>query len=125
MPAVHDKYVQYTYDDTVPEDGIGTYRHVYRTVPIRTGLTGSKALLFRANTSSIFRREGLQPHLALVDTSQVRRLHKPRPAIVIDALHDCVIHELIGAEVPPEPLNLRVVAIIKDEDAASQRRART
>ena len=88
-------------------------------------LTGSKALLFRANTSSIFRREGLQPHLALVDTSQVRRLHKPRPAIVIDALHDCVIHELIGAEVPPEPLNLRVVAIIKDEDAASQRRART
>ena len=107
------------------QDGIGTYRHVYRTVPIRTGLTGSKALLFRANTSSIFRREGLQPHLALVDTSQVRRLHKPRPAIVIDALHDCVIHELIGAEVPPEPLNLRVVAIIKDEDAASQRRART
>ena len=37
VPAVHDKYVQYTYDDTVPEDGIGTYRHVYRTVPIRTG----------------------------------------------------------------------------------------
>ena len=75
-----------------------------------------EALLFRANTSSIFRREGLQPLLALVDTSLVRRLHKPRPAIVIDALHDCVIHELIGAEVPPEPLNLRVVAIIKDED---------
>ena len=63
------------------------------------------------------KREGLQPHLALVDTSLVRRLHKPRPAIVINGWHDCVIHELIGAEVPPEPLNLRVVAIIKDEDA--------
>ena len=50
-------------------------------IPIRTGLTGSKALLFRANTSSMLlsKREGLQPHLALVDASLVRRLHKHAP----------------------------------------------
>jgi hypothetical protein len=72
---------------------------------------------FSRKVSLSLQPQGLQPHLALVDTSLVRRLHKPRPAIVINGWHDCVIHELIGAEVPPEPLNLRVVAILKDEDA--------